>query len=421
MLITKLKGTNDLIGIEAYKYRFIQKKANEITKLYGIEEMITPIFEKTELFLRGVGETTDIVNKEMYSFQDKGGRDLTLRPEGTAAVSRAFVENKLYALPGLKKYSYFGPMFRYERPQAGRMRQFSQFGVEFLGNGSPYMDSEVISLASKFLKSLGINKFKVVINTIGNKESRSIYSNKLREYFAEHILEMCADCKSRLEKNPLRILDCKVDSKNAAICNAPSILDFLTQDDIVYFDKVKSSLEALDIKYEISNRLVRGLDYYTSTVFELIYDDPSSKIDGLTLLAGGRYNGLSSEIGGPDVEAIGFAAGIERLILVLDELHQFDNLNSACDVCIISIGEEQKNHCLKLADKLRDKGLYVEIDYVSFNLKPQFKLADRTNAKIIMIIGEEELVSGKVIVKNKIKNIEEVILESEIYNYIKGE
>lgn len=414
MRISKIKGTLDYYGVEAKKYQYIERTADSICQIFGFEKIVTPIFETTELFARGVGEGSDIVNKEMYTFMDKSNRSLTLRPEGTASVTRAYVENKLYVTPGIHKFTYFGPMFRYERPQAGRLRQFTQFGVEVFGEGSSYMDAEVINMASMFLRKLKINNIKVLINTIGSFESRANYEKVLSEYFSNHINEMCEDCKNRLQKNPLRILDCKIDKNSDILNNAPKIFDYLSEDDKAYFKKVCIVLDELDIKYEVSSRLVRGLDYYTNTVFEFVYDDPSSKIDGLTLLAGGRYNGLASELEGPKTDAIGFACGVERIMMVMDELKVFDDFNTGADAIVITIGEACKLTGLKVANKLRQLNKYVEFDYLSNNLKPQFKLAERCHAKYIIIIGETEMQSGLYQVKDVAKGVEQMMTIHEI-------
>lgn len=406
MKINKIKGTLDFYGLEAKKYQFIENTATSICRIFGFDKIVTPIFEATELFTRGVGEGSDIVNKEMYTFMDKSERSLTLRPEGTASVTRSYVENKLYVTPGVHKYTYFGPMFRYERPQAGRLRQFTQFGVEVFGDESAYLDAEVINMAAMFLNKLHIKNLKVLINTIGSFESRANYEKVLRDYFAKHIDEMCDDCKNRLQKNPLRILDCKVDKNSTILAQAPKIFDYLSDDDKAYFQKVCDVLDALDIKYEVSSRLVRGLDYYTNTVFEFVYDDPTSNIDGLTLLAGGRYNGLASELEGPKTDAIGFACGVERIMMVMDELKAFDDFDTGAEAVVITIGEACKLTGLKLVNELRQLDKYVEFDYLSHNLKPQFKLAERCHAKYIIIIGETEMQTGLYQVKDVINGTE---------------
>lgn len=423
MKVSKIKGTLDYFGKEIKKYRYIENTARDIAKQFGYLEIQTPVFEATEVFARGVGEGTDIVNKEMYTFLDRSEKSLTLRPEGTAGVSRAYVENKMYVEPGLKKLFYFGQMFRCERPQAGRYRAFTQFGIEALGNGSSYLDADVIYFGYLFLQKLGIKNVKVAINTIGSKEGRARYEEALKEYFSSHIENMCDDCKKRLEKNPLRILDCKVDAKSDIMKNAPKIIDYLSDEDKAYFDKVLKCLDTLGVEYVIEQKLVRGLDYYNHTVFEFIYDDEKSNINGLTLLGGGRYNGLSKQFDGPETEAIGFGTGVERLMLVLDELGLYQDDEKLVDVVVINIGEETKLNALDLAAYLRRNNVSCELDYVSSNLKPQFKLSERVNAPYIIIIGLDEVEQGVFKLKNTVlkteemKNIEQL---NEIFN-IEGE
>ena len=423
MKINKIKGTVDYFNDEVLKYRFIEEKARKIASEFGYQEIITPVFESTDVFARGVGEGTDIVTKEMYTFKDRSDKSITLRPEGTAGVSRAYVENKLYVQPGLRKLFYYMPMFRCERPQAGRLRQFTQFGIEALGPGSAYLDADVINFAYKFLIDLGIKNIKVCINTIGSIEGRAKYEEVLKEYFSKHIDSMCEDCKVRLEKNPLRILDCKVDADTEIMHNAPKIIDYLSEEDKAYFNKVLNTLDYLEIPYEVDDKLVRGLDYYNNTVFEFKYDQPGSPIDGLTLLGGGRYNGLSKAFDGPETEAIGFATGVERLMIVLDELNAFKFDNSTADITVIHLGEETLHQALGLANDLRSKGLRVEVAYSSHNLKPQFKLAERAHSKYILILGGDEIENNTVKVKNTELKTEEVIKLDELNEYfnLKGE
>ena len=329
----------------------------------------------------------------------------------------------MYVDPGLKKLFYFGQMFRCERPQAGRYRAFTQFGIEAIGNGSSYLDADVIYFGYLFLQKLGIKNVKVAINTIGSKEGRARYEEALKEYFSSHIEEMCNDCKTRLEKNPLRILDCKVDAKSEIMKNAPKIIDYLSDEDKAYFDKVLKCLDTLGVEYVIEQKLVRGLDYYNHTVFEFIYDDEKSNINGLTLLGGGRYNGLSIQFDGPETEAIGFGTGVERLMLVLDELGLYKEDEKLVDVVVINIGEDTKLNALDLAAYLRRNNVSCELDYVSSNLKPQFKLSERVNAPYIIIIGSDEVEQGvfklkdTVLKTEEMKNIEEL---NEIFN-IEGE
>ncbi len=406
MKINKIKGTIDFFGYEAEKYRYIEKTCVDIAKKFGYSEVITPIIESTDVFVRSVGESSDIVNKEMYTFNDRGNRSITLRPEGTAPMMRMFIENKLYVNPGLSKYYYFGPIFRYERPQKGRYHQFTQFGVETYGLENPLLDADVINLACKIMNALGIKNIKVCLNTLGSKEARNAYIPALKKYFKPHLDEMCADCKIRYEKNPLRMLDCKADANTDIMNNAPRISDYLTEEDKIYFEELKNILDILEIKYEVSDKLVRGLDYYSNDVFELIYDNPNSVINGLTLCAGGRYNDMGRDFDGPDVKAIGFAFGVERMMMALDELGI--KIPSSCkeQVTVITLGKTVKKIGLKLTDYLRTNGVPTEIDYQSDNLKPQFKLAERVKARYIIIIGEDEVANDMMTIKDTIEQKE---------------
>ena len=423
MRINKIKGTIDFFGYEVEKYRYIERVCVDIAKKFGYSEVITPIFESTDVFVRSVGESSDIVNKEMYTFTDRGNRSLTLRPEGTAPMMRMFIENKLYVNPGLSKYYYFGPIFRYERPQKGRYHQFTQFGVETYGLENPLLDADVINLACKIMNALGIGNVKVCLNTLGSKEARGAYVPALKEYFEPHLEEMCPDCKVRFEKNPLRMLDCKADANTDIMKNVPRISDYLTEEDKTYFEDLKNALDALGIKYEVSDKLVRGLDYYSNDVFELIYDNPESAINGLTLCAGGRYKDMGRDFDGPDVKAIGFAFGVERLMMALDELGIKVPSDGNDKVTVITLGKPVKQVGLKLVDYLRSNNIPAEIDYQSDNLKPQFKLAERIKARYIIIIGEDEVANNIMTIKDT-KELKEVkISVEELNNYfnIKGD
>lgn len=420
----KIKGTLDFVGYSALKRRYVESKAREIVKAYNMEEIITPTFEATEVFNRSSGETSDVVTKEMYTFLDKGKKSITLRPEGTASVVRAFLENKLYANPGIKKYFYNMPMFRYERPQAGRYREFVQFGVEFFGEASYLLDADVIALMDSILKNVGFDgKYKVVVNTIGDFESRTAYQNALKEYFADKINDLCDDCKNRLNKNPMRILDCKVDRESDILKNAPKIHDYLNDKSKEYFNNLLKTLDYLKISYEVDYNLVRGLDYYTDTVFEFISlgdeKDPVNSLKNIAISAGGRYSGLTKTLGGPDIPGIGFAFGVERLANLLEYYNLLPDLNNSCDLALLTLDEESKLFALSLCSKLRSEGLVCEIDYVNNVLKPQFKLSDRVNAKYIIIIGETERENNSVKIKNTLTGIQEEIKFDELINYIK--
>jgi len=420
----KIKGTLDFVGYSALKRRYVEAKAREIVKAYNMEEMITPTFEATELFNRSSGETSDVVTKEMYTFLDKSKKSITLRPEGTASIVRSFLENKLYANPGIKKYYYNMPMFRHERPQAGRYREFVQFGVEFFGEASYLLDADVICLMDLILKNVGFEgKYKLVVNTIGDFESRTAYQIALKEYFSDKIDDLCEDCKNRLNKNPMRILDCKVDRESPILKNAPKIHDYLNDNSKEYFNNLLKTLDYLNIGYEVDYNLVRGLDYYTDTVFEFISlgddKDPANSLKNIAISAGGRYSGLTKTLGGPDIPGIGFAFGVERLANLLEYYNLLPDLNTNCDLALLTLDEESKLFALSLCAKLRKEGIVCEIDYNSNVLKPQFKLSDRVNAKYIVIIGETERQNKSVKIKDtKTGNQEEIKFE-EIINYIK--
>ena len=398
-MLQKPKGTYDIYGDKALTYLYFRKLVEALMDKYNAKYFETPIFESSELFHRGVGETTDIVSKETYDFKDRGDRDLTLRPEGTAGIVRCFIENKLYAENLPLKAWYLGPMFRYERPQAGRYREFYQFGFEAFGSFDAMMDAEVIGIVCNLFKILGLKGVSVNINTLGDKESRENYRKALLDYFKPYLNDLCDDCRRRYEKNPLRILDCKVDSSNEIMKNAPKMTDYLNEESRIHFDKVKKYLDAMGINYKVNPSIVRGLDYYTHTVFEVQAD-----IEGFgsqnTLAAGGRYDHLVEFVGGPSVPGVGFAVGLERLFLALDA-ENIDIREIICpDVYIFSAGDEQKPYVLSLSNDLRLAGFNVEIDYNGKSFKSNFKQADKVNARYIIIIGEEEVESKLLTVKN---------------------
>lgn len=398
-MLQKPKGTYDIYGDKALTYLYFRKLVEALMDKYNAKYFETPIFESSELFHRGVGETTDIVSKETYDFKDRGNRDLTLRPEGTAGIVRCFIENKLYAENLPLKAWYLGPMFRYERPQAGRYREFYQFGFEAFGSSDAMMDAEVIGIVCNLFKILGLKGVSVNINTLGDKESRENYRKALLDYFKPYLNDLCDDCRRRYEKNPLRILDCKVDSSNEIMKKAPKMTDYLNEESRIYFDKVKEYLDAMGINYKVNPSIVRGLDYYTHTVFEVQAD-----IEGFgsqnTLAAGGRYDHLVEFVGGPSVPGVGFAVGLERLFLALDA-ENIDIREIICpDVYVFSAEDEQKPYVLSLSNDLRLAGFNVEIDYNGKNFKSNFKQADKVNARYIIIIGEEEVESKLLTVKN---------------------
>ena len=398
-MLQKPKGTYDIYGDKALTYLYFRKLVEALMDKYNAKYFETPIFESSELFHRGVGETTDIVSKETYDFKDRGDRNITLRPEGTAGIVRSFIENKLYAENLPLKAWYLGPMFRYERPQAGRYREFYQFGFEAFGSSDAMMDAEVIGIVCNLFKILGLKGVSVNINTLGDKESRENYRKALLDYFKPYLNDLCDDCRRRYEKNPLRILDCKVDSSNEIMKNAPKMTDYLNEESREHFDKVKEYLDAMGINYKVNSSIVRGLDYYTHTVFEVQAD-----IEGFgsqnTLAAGGRYDHLVEFVGGPSVPGVGFAVGLERLFLALDA-ENIDIREIICpDVYIFSADDEQKPYVLSLSNDLRLAGFNVEIDYNGKSFKSNFKQADKVNARYIIIIGEEEVESKLLTVKN---------------------
>lgn len=415
----KVKGTQDFLGSLILKMRYVEKEAKDLISNYGFKEIKTPIFENTEVFTRSVGDESDIVTKEMYTFLDKGNRSITLRPEGTAAVVRSFIENKIYAnnLP-LNKFFYFGPMFRYERPQAGRFREFHQFGVEVFGDATALLDCDIIISAFNIFKKLNIKNIKLKINSIGDFLSRENYSKALKEYFKENIASMCSDCNRRLNTNPLRILDCKVDKDNPVLINAPKINDYLTSESRKYFNDVISILEKFEIPFEIDHSLVRGLDYYTDTVFEFIIDS-DDELNGLAICAGGKYGNLVKSMSGLDIPGIGYAFGVERIIAVMDKQEIWPEIEKNCDVVVMGLDEESKLETLKLATTIRNNGFICDLDYKSITMKQQFKLADKLNARFIIIVGETERLNNQVTIKDTINKTQVTINNNEIIEYLK--
>ncbi len=391
------KGTKDMLPSEAYKWHYVEDIARKTAHSFGFKEIRTPIFEHTELFLRGVGETTDIVNKEMYTFEDKGGRSITLRPEGTAGVARSFIENGLAqnGLP-LKTY-YIAPVFRYEKPQNGRLREHHQFGVEMFGSEVAKADVEVISLAYTFLKNAGLQDIALNINSIGCKTCRAEYNKALKEYIGANLENMCATCKSRFDKNPLRILDCKEERCKVITANAPRILDYLCDDCKEHFNEVQEGLKALDIPFAVNPGIVRGLDYYTRTVFEFISTDIGAQG---TVCGGGRYNHLVEEVGGKPTPAIGFGLGLERLLLVLENTNNMRAEEKGADVYVAPLGDRASKVSQVICQALRTSGLSAETDLMGRSLKAQMKYADKIGAHYVAILGDDELDNAVATVKN---------------------
>lgn len=416
-MINKIKGTVDILPSESAKWQELEAMIEKVATLYHYKEIRTPIFEATELFHRGVGDTTDIVKKETYDFMDRGDRSITLRPEGTASVVRSVIENKLYADPSLPlKYYYVGPMFRYERPQKGRQRQFHQFGAEAMGSYSPLVDAEVIGFAVSFLKALRVPNITVKINSLGDPESKATYREVLLDYLRPNIQGLCKDCQVRYLENPLRVLDCKTDMDSPILKNAPKPIEHLNEASKQHFEEVMRLLDAMGIVYNVDHTLVRGLDYYTHTVFELVAD-LAELGNAQTIGGGGRYNDLVKSLEGPEFPAVGFAFGLERLVMVLDSLKKEEEADFV-HCFLITLGEEAIREGAKLAKTLRHGGLIVETDLVGKPLKGQFKQAERTNAMFTLILGETELKEHKINVKIAQTGAQETVPIEGLYEYL---
>ena len=395
MITQRPKGTQDWYGLDMYRRTIIEEIARKLCKTYNIKEIITPAFEHTVLFQRGVGETTDVVQKEMYTFQDKGDRSITLKPEGTAGAVRAFLENSLYNMSQPTKLFYITQAFRYENPQSGRFRQHHQFGVEFLGSASPLAEIEIITLLTEFMEELGLKGVKLYINSIGCKNCRKTYNEALLSFLKEHENELCGTCRERMQKNPLRVLDCKVPTCHEIMKSAPRTIDYLDDECREHFDELQSLLSKMDIPFKVDTGIVRGLDYYTKTVFEFINSE------GLTLCGGGRYDNLVNEIDEKqDIPAVGFGFGIERIIKELDAEGVKLVDEPAVDLYVGILGKESKAEAYKLVKRLRQAGLIVETDYMDRSVKAQMKYANKIGAKNTVIIGADELSAGRANIKN---------------------
>lgn len=410
------RGTQDIFGNEMSLWQQCEQLIRNQCELYGYKEVRTPVFEHTEVF-KGINDSSDMVNKEMYSFKDNGQRDLTLRPEGTKGIIRSFVEHKMYGNNDLPvKMYYMESMFRYDRPQKGRYRQFNQFGIEAIGIKSPLLDVESIDLGYKIVNLLGIKNVVVLINTLGDKESRMNYRQALKDYFAPYLNELCSDCQRRYQQNPLRILDCKVDKEHPCFKDAPKCRDYLNDESKEYFDKVLSGLDKLSIPYKIDDHLVRGLDYYTNTVFEAVpmNDDGQQS----TLFAGGQYDGLVESFGGPQLCGFGFGMGMERVISLANEQGNLQPKENCIDTYVITLGEPDQ-YGLEICQNLRQNGISVEMNFAQRGLKSQFKSADRFKAKSIVIIGEDEKEEGLVQIKNTMNKEQYTVKKEEAAEKIK--
>lgn len=411
------KGTKDMLPMDAYKWHFLEEKLKGIAHTYGFREIRTPMFESTELFTRGVGETTDVVQKEMYTFLDKGNRSVTLKAEGTAPAVRAFVESSMYADAQPTKLYYFTPVFRYENVQKGRLRQHHQFGVELFGSKEPSADAEVISIAMRAFEELGVKGLTLKINSIGHPECRKDYNVLLKEYLTPHYDDLCPVCQERFHKNPMRILDCKERGCQIITKGAPLILDHVCEECHNHFEHLKGYLDAMGISYEVDKGIVRGLDYYSKTVFEIVNKD-------ITVCGGGRYDYLIEEIGGPSMPAVGFGMGLERLLLTLEAEGIKIPEPLRFDVFIASMGDAESMKAASMAFMLRKKGIKVDIDHMGKKLKAQMKYANKIGARFTMILGEEELTNNKASLKNMENGeqievpltpeaLEEIIMRSE--------
>lgn len=409
-LIKAVRGTKDIIGEDALKYNYISDISKQVFESYGCQFIKTPIFEETDLFKRGIGEATDVVEKEMYTFKDRGDRSITLRPENTASVVRSYLENAIYAKEDVSRFYYNGSMFRYERPQAGRQREFNQIGVEVLGEKSPILDAEIIAMGYKLLQKLGITDLEVRINCIGSNASRTEYRKKLLEYFKPMKEELCEDCKNRLERNPLRVLDCKID--HAKMEDAPSIIDSLFEEERAHYEAVKKYLTIFGIPFVEDPGLVRGLDYYSSTVFEIVTNKLGSQG---TVLGGGRYDNLLKQLGDKDIPAFGFASGVERIMMLLEEYPK-----KSTDVYLAWLGENTLEKAMEITALLRENNIKVSVDYHSKGMKSHMKKADKLNTKYCIILGEDELAKNVVILKNFERREQEEISMENIVRAIKG-
>lgn len=398
MELRRPRGTQDILPKDALKWNYIEGLFKKVCKNFSYGEMRTPAFEYTELFKRGVGDTTDIVQKEMFTFDTKSNESITLKPEGTAPVVRSFIENKVYADVQPTKIFYITPCFRYERPQAGRLRAFHQFGIEVFGSDSPSIDAEVIALAMEFFDRLGLtDKLELRINSVGNINSRKNYNSILKDFLSKDLEKLCKTCQERYEKNPMRILDCKIESCNQITKNAPLMLNHLDEESRTHFESLKENLDSLNIKYTVDPLIVRGLDYYTKTAFEIVSKDIGSQS---TVCGGGRYDGLINELGGPDISGVGFGLGIERLLLTLESLNLSPWQEEGLDVFIATLGEKASLEATKILHILRKNDISCDKDYLERSIKAQFKLANKRNSRFTIVIGENEIIENKVILKD---------------------
>ena len=417
MLTQAPRGTKDILPDRVERWRYVEEKIRELCGRFGYREIRTPLFEHTELFQRGIGDTTDVVEKEMYTFLDRGGRSITLRPENTAAAVRAYLEHKLYAENALTKLFYIGSMFRFDRPQKGRFREFHQFGVEALGEASPAVDAEIILLAVRFLESLGLKELSLSINSVGDPACRPVYREKLKTFFEPKLNGLCDDCRSRYARNPMRILDCKNPKCQELSVGAPEITDCLCGECAEHFAHVQSYLSAAGVPFTCDSRLVRGLDYYTRTAFEIKYEPLGAQS---AVAGGGRYDGLVEEIGGNPTPAVGFAVGLERVMLAMEMQNLFPETAESTDAFVVAMGDETKEAAFCLVSELRDAGLSARMDYAGRSMKSQMKQADKVNARYALILGEDEIAKGVVTLRNMETSAQEQVARAEIVNKLLG-
>lgn len=413
-----LRGTQDILPADAYKWNYVEGVIRDLCRRYGYGEIRTPMLEATELFLRGIGDTTDVVTKEMYTFTDRGGRSITLRPENTASAVRAYLEHKLYGEGAVQKFFYIGSMFRYDRPQAGRYREFHQFGVEVMGASSPAADAEVILLAYTLFQNLGLSDLVLHINSIGCPKCRPVYREALISHFRSSEETLCDDCRERLEKNPLRVLDCKEDAGKECVRNAPAVTDYLCDECREKFEALKSYLSALGIPFTVDPRLVRGLDYYTNTAFEIQYAPLGAQS---AICGGGRYDGLVSEIGGPETPSVGFAVGLERLLLALEKQNLIPEPQKEARVYIAAMGEAATAAGMTIQKELRARGILADMDLQQKSLKGRMKQAGKSGAAYTVILGDEEMAQKEAVIKTMETGEQEKISLETVASYIANE
>ena len=415
MLTNAPKGTKDMLPDQAYKWQYVERRFADICRKYGFKEIRTPMFEHTEVFARGIGDTTDVVQKEMYTFNDHAGRSITLKPEGTSGAVRAFIEHKQYAEVQPTKYYYNTDCFRYEKPQSGRLRHFHQFGIEVFGTSDMLADAEVICLANDFLTELGVKEIELRINSVGCPECRSRYREALKDFLRPRYDELCGTCKDRFERNPMRILDCKSEICQSIVKDAPRMLDYLCDDCREAFEELKTNLASMGIAFTVDPNIVRGLDYYTKTAFEFV----TTKIGAQgTVCGGGRYDHLIEELGGPPIPGVGFGLGIERLLMLMEANEAYFPADEGVEVFIAVMGEKAKAYGLKLCREMRRKGVVAEMDTLARNIKGQFKYADRLNAKYTLVIGDNEIEKGVVSLKNMADSSQKEVKFDDIYQEI---